>query len=499
VTPLPSSRLLACLSLALLSSVATADTITGRVVDSHGQGVAGVDLDVEDLINGGDPGLANGGTDAGGFFNATLPAGFYRVTFTPPAPPATTHLVAEVDNVSVVGTAALGDIVLPPGVSLSGRLQNQGGFPIQNVDIDVIDRATGVELLTPGDATDAFGMFSIAVPARPLEVQFETANVVGATLAPVVRNLSPSTNTNLGNITLVPGFVVSGTVHNSLSAPVQGVDFDAIDSLTGEKAFTPRDNSNSSGNFSFVVAAGTWNFEACPRPADRLAALTQSNVPISGDTNVGIVMLQDGVRLFGTIRDANGDPVRGADVDLARSSNGSPVTLCTDDTDGQGNYSVIVPTGTFDIVFGRPQYPISGTDLHPGVVVSGDMRVDGVLENCPCTTLPFAGPVPTAGTLQRSRAEGAGSFPRLRPDGGALELTGGVPGGTAVLFVGPENDWRAASMVRHLLTLDELGSVRVPLPREPLEAALFARVAVLDRSVPRGFTVSSGVRISPTL
>ena len=68
----------------LLALPTAADNLIGRVVDSNGVGVVGVDIDVDNLGSGGDPDIFNDGTDAQGFFNVTLPPGQYVVRFTPP-------------------------------------------------------------------------------------------------------------------------------------------------------------------------------------------------------------------------------------------------------------------------------------------------------------------------------------------------------------------------------------------------------------------------------
>ena len=93
-------------SLLLLGPLAAprAEVISGRVVDSLGNGVAGVNIDVLNFGSGGDPDVFNDGTDANGFFTTTVSeAGIFHVYFKPPPPPTTTHLVLEEPDVVVVG------------------------------------------------------------------------------------------------------------------------------------------------------------------------------------------------------------------------------------------------------------------------------------------------------------------------------------------------------------------------------------------------------------
>ena len=80
-------ELLSVAGVALLTSLASADLLVGQVVDSNGAPVAGLDIDVKNNGSGGTPTIFNDGTDAGGFFAVTIPAGDYDVIFNPPPPP----------------------------------------------------------------------------------------------------------------------------------------------------------------------------------------------------------------------------------------------------------------------------------------------------------------------------------------------------------------------------------------------------------------------------
>src|SRR5215510_3927937 len=103
-TPLGLQRLLTALPplllLSPLGSLASADAITGRVVDQNGVGVAGVDIDVINLGSGGNPHEVNDGTDANGNFLTTIDqSGVFEVRFFPPPPPLTSLLTGVVTNV----------------------------------------------------------------------------------------------------------------------------------------------------------------------------------------------------------------------------------------------------------------------------------------------------------------------------------------------------------------------------------------------------------------
>src|SRR5262245_41353681 len=270
-----SSRYASLLFLALVSTAhpSHADTITGRVVDANGVGVPGVDIDVKNLGSGGDPLITNDGTNLSGFFTTTLPAGVYEVFFKPPPPPVSSLLTNSVTNVVVVGTKDMGVITLATGVVMSGRVIDSSGIPVANLSVDVTDVATGDLLVIKSGNTSAFGNFAVAVPTRAITLDLDPFGIIGRTLAPQRFSMTPALDTNLGDITLVNGFILSGTFRNSLGAGVPNVDVDVFDSITGVKVFTPHDGSNSLGQVSMVLAPGTYDVEVNPTFASHLVAI----------------------------------------------------------------------------------------------------------------------------------------------------------------------------------------------------------------------------------
>ena len=428
-------RTLSALLLCVLAPSSFADFITGQVVDSNGVGVQGVDIDVKNLRGGGDPTIFNDGTDAGGFFTTTLPAGFYRITFTPPKPPVTTHLIQELDNIVVVGTTNLGVVTLDPGIALSGTALDAAGFPVANINLDVIDNVTGQDLTLIGDTTDAFGNFNLAVPANSIEVQFKTTGVTTQTLAPMSLDLSPTADLNLGNLIFQAGFNLTGTVIDFAGFPVAGADLDAVDVVTKSKLFTPNDNTDASGNFSFVVPAGVYDVDACPPSGASLVGVLVTNVSVTADTSIGTLVMVQGVTLFGTILGFDGLPVAGADVDLNVPVTGESINLNGDNTDASGAYSVLVPIGTFDVNFEPPGFSLPlGSQTLTNFSISGATLLDGTLPSCPFGVNYGTGSPGTGGVVPHITT--SGGAPRVDNSGWALELESGRGGSLAVLMIG---------------------------------------------------------------
>ena len=377
------------LALLLLAPLPLADTITGRVVDVNGVGLAGIDIDALSLSGSGNPHLTNDGTDASGNFTATIDPGLYRLTFYAPPPPTTTLLAGVLDNVVVSGVKNLGTIVLQPGVSLSGRTIDSAGLPLSGVKVVVTRNDTGALVPMKNASSNAFGNFAVAVPTTALTVELDPTAIPLRTLVPARTSATPSGSTNLGNLTLLDGFVLSGTVTNLSGVPINGVDLDILDSLTGTKLWTPGDRTSGLGAFTLRVPAGTYDVQFCPSLATRLVAREFKNQVVSASLNTGAVALAPGVQLSGRVFDVNGTPLPGVDLSVDLSATGASILTCNDDTNATGNYAVIVPSGTLDVSFAYPgRHGTSAADLHASFLVAGDTVLDGVL---PAPTAFFTG------------------------------------------------------------------------------------------------------------
>jgi hypothetical protein len=428
------SKLLTSLVLLFAPGVATADLISGVVVDANGLPVPNVNIVADSQGGGGDGNLANAGTDANGVFNATIDPGLYDFTFEPPAPPAAVALVTVVGSVLVNGTTSMGTVVLGPAVALSGRVVRAGSIPVPGVNLDVIDLATNDNMDIVGDQTNALGRFIIAVPIGSLELRLDTTPILVPLLAPHSLVLTTGADLDLGDLLLLPGFKVTAAVFDTGFSAVQDLDVDVRDTSTGDKLYTPGDNTDNNGFVDFVVRQGIFDIEFCPQFADGLVAQVQPDVAVSSTTNLGIVTLVPGVQLSGTVTSHLGQAVQDIDLDLRDSATQFPVFLCNDNSNPSGLYRVIVPPGQFDLVFTPPYSMKLGSKSETGVVVSGNTVLNSILPFCDCGTGSGSG---VAGT--------GGHIPQIAPVGGSLrlgnpnwgfEVTNGLGGASGMAFLG---------------------------------------------------------------
>ena len=382
------------LALILTAAPTLGQSITGTVLDAAGNPVNGVDIDVDNLRGGGDPNVFNDGTSPTGTFDTTIETnGVFDITFTPPPPPQTTAQPVRLRDVVVIGATDLGTIVLPAGISVGGRLVNETGLPVPNVNIDIED-ANGNNLIVSNDRSNAFGEFLVTAPPGGATVELLTATS-GQVLVSQEIPISATNNLDLGTITLETGFLITGRVVNP-GADVTGIDIDVFDTQTGEQLFTPGDNTGLGGLFSLTVPAGTFDLEWCPPLARRLVAQDVEGLVVNANTILPDVPLESGSILSGTVTLPNGMPAQGVDLDVSRVAGGSVVT-CADDTNAAGFYQIVVPNTALSVEW-TPQ----GADRffevarRNSLVISGDRIVNIVLPECgPCGG--DLGEPPTAG------------------------------------------------------------------------------------------------------
>lgn len=380
---------------ALLAGAVHAGVVTGTVVNSLGQPVFQVNLDASPSSGGGTPTVSNDSTNTLGQFATTItPDGIYDITFNPP--PSLAPYPVILKDVVVVGTVNLGTIVLPDAVLVSGTVRNHLNQPIAGVNLDVLDPNGDLEP-TANDFTDAFGNFQIAVLKGINTLQLDPGSILPLA-APREIALDVAGNTALGTLQLQQGFLLSATVRRTNGTAVANVDVDVASSASKQKLYTPGDNSNATGLVDVVVPAGTYDVEFCPPFADHLVASVLANRVVSTTTSLGVVTLQPGVVLSGTVQAFNGSKHAGVDVDLFQAATGVEVPLCADNTAANGSYQVIVPTGTFHVKFTPPGCLPLGSHKVSNVVISANKTQNGVL------------PSASSGTAQGSGTSGTGGL-----------------------------------------------------------------------------------------
>ncbi|MBI1853289.1 MAG: carboxypeptidase regulatory-like domain-containing protein [Planctomycetes bacterium] len=266
--------------------------------------------------------------------------------------------------------------------TLTGRVVGPGGVPAVNVDLDLDDSATGLPIATIADHTNAQGVFSFAVPNGTYNIAFIPPPALRLADKKIFNVAVPG-NTNLGDITLETGYLVTGHVVDYLGNPIFDVDQDVEDSFTGDRVPTHADHTDVNGNFSFLAPAGTRDILVLPAKTTRAVARVLVGVVIAGDTNVGTIPCAQGFLLSGRVTGSGGASASAIDLNAYDETNGALIATVGDNTDVNGNYSILVPAGTISV---DAEPPIGLGLAHSrttGVHVVGDGMLNIALQATP--------------------------------------------------------------------------------------------------------------------
>jgi hypothetical protein len=281
---------------------------------------------------------------------------------------------------------------------MTGVVTDERGVPIPNVNLDFILVATG-ETVEPidSDFTDPTGTYYCTLPDGIYDVEF-----VPPLGEPLAAHLEEAVNLNLPqtvDVVLRDAWFVTGEVlRTDTGLGAVGVDLDFQDLITGEKIFTPRDNSDVEGRYKVAVPIGIYEvtFDG-PQPDTALdpwlthAIVEEMSVDGTGDVELPLRTIDVGFLVEGEVLDGIGIPVAGADLDFFLAGTQERIFTKSDNTAATGSYSTIVPPGTYDIEINPPAgFPLVsiirpnvtivedtfvGTDfLVNGVAVSGTVR-----------------------------------------------------------------------------------------------------------------------------
>lgn len=263
--------------------------------------------------------------------------------------------------------------------TLSGRVTDERGVGIFNVDLDFIVVSTGNKQSANNDKTDAGGNYSTVLPNNIYDVFYIPP--LGSRLAGFIqKNVNLNVNQTV-NVTLKDAWFVSGSVlRGDNGQPAAGVDLDFVDLTTGVKIYTPRDATDLLGNYNVAVPKGiyevTWDGPAPELVTDppQLAATATKEISVTGtrDFSLPTVTLPLGFHVTGTVLDFKGDGAPSVDIDFYRASDGQKMVTLHDNTDAGGDYDVVVPAGTYTVEFDPPAGQISAPKIRTGIVVSAN-------------------------------------------------------------------------------------------------------------------------------
>ncbi len=340
--------------------------LTGSVVDRDGVGIADVDIDITDA-SGTPLSLSGDLTGAAGDFTTTIldsvPTGLYDIELNPPDGSGFGELL--VTGVFLFDSADLGEFTLYRRWSLTGRVTAEDGAAHEGIDLEFFD-VSGVEVEVPSDNTDVLGDYSVTLDEGIWDIEFRQVDPGYVTYVPVRFDDRDIAGDTVIDVVLREGFSVTGSVEDGAGAPVAGADLDVSDPSTGTKIHMANDDSDTSGAFTLLVPAGTWDFVVTPPAGMGLAAkrVGASVAAAPAVNDLGVIVLPDGIEVTGRAVDSSAVGAAGVDLDFVVSATGTEVAAVNDDSDARGTFATTVEAGTYDIQF-RPPF---ATGLAPVVL-----------------------------------------------------------------------------------------------------------------------------------
>lgn len=310
---------------------------TGRVVNSAGTPLVAVGLHFVIAPDFQPLDFTNHDTNAYGQFSVTVPYGESEMQFEPgPVPYYGGPGVAPTSlslNITQPGPINLGDIVMPPGMGVSGTVRRQSdNSPIVDLEYQWINRATGKVMYVPHPRTNDFGVFSFVSQLGSFDLRL--APDPGDGLMPkVVSNLNVP-GASPGTITLIDGLELSGRVRGAQNVDLQNVLVEVFDHATGNEVFTGNIQTDVDGKYTVIVPPGTYDVRFSPPFSLPYAVDVQPNVVVSGDTVLDSHPAQ--IAFFST--NGSGSPGAGGITPQIAALGGTPRL-------GNGSYSVRVSQG----------------------------------------------------------------------------------------------------------------------------------------------------------
>jgi PGF-CTERM protein len=220
--------------------------------------------------------------------------------------------------------------------------------------------------------TDASGDYSIEVGPGTYDVVVSATDYATKTRSGVSVTDGGTTTTD---VALTPASSITGTVTDQSGSGLSSMTVIAYDQDAGSTA--AQTQTDAAGSFTLSVGAGTYDVIAFDNSGTYEDSFNVGVEVATGETVTADVTMSETPpegTISGTVTDPNGNVVSGATVEAV---DGSYTIFKSTSTDANGQYSLSVPEGTYDVTVRPSSYP---TDVQTGVYVSASTTTSASFE-----------------------------------------------------------------------------------------------------------------------
>jgi len=148
---------------------------------------------------------------------------------------------------------------------------------------------------------------------------------------------------------------VRGFVTDPNGSPVVACDLDFDDAITGQRLYTPGDNTDQTGFYTVCVPNGTYNISWGPPPGTHLLGFQLFNQTLSGNIQIDVT-LDFGLVISGLATDsATGAPIGRVNLNVDDLATNQRIYTPNDKSDSlTGEYWVVVPPGDYRLRYKAP-------------------------------------------------------------------------------------------------------------------------------------------------
>ena len=335
--------------------------LSGRVTDPDGKPVQNVYINLYSPQPGA---LGSGGnTDADGRYRIALLPGTYSISIGLPS--GSPFVSKSIPDYKIAGDQTF-DIKLDRGATLSGRVTDPDGKPVQGVNINAHS-----QLLNAGGGiqTDAEGRYRIILLPGTYSINISLPSG-SALVSKNIQEYKITADQTL-DIKLDRGNILSGRVTDPDGKPVQNVYVNLYSSQPG--AIGAGGSTDAEGRYRITLLPGTYSVSISVPSGSPLVSKNIQDFKITADQTFD-VKLDRGNILSGRVTDPDGKPVQNVYVNAYSSLPGALGS--GGNTDADGRYRVTLLPGTYNVSIGLPSGSSFVSKNIQDYKIAGDQTLD---------------------------------------------------------------------------------------------------------------------------